>query len=117
LKLARLLRVFDGLDQREESVMKSLLGAALVASALAVAGPGAIDSAAAAPQAEAQRAGTSDATDFSAHRYHRRYDRHHGYYRPYYRSYYYGRPVYYRPYPYDVPAPFTFGIGFGPFWW
>ncbi len=33
LKLARLLRVFDGLDQREESVMKSLIGAAFVAGA------------------------------------------------------------------------------------
>jgi hypothetical protein len=27
---------------------------------------------------------------------------------------YYARPVYYRPYPYAVPAPFVFG--FGPFW-
>jgi hypothetical protein len=117
LKLARLLHVFGGLDQREESVMKSLIGAAFIASALAVAGPGAIDSAAAAPQAKTQRAGTSDATDFSAHRYNRRYYRHYGYYRPYYRPYYYGRPVYYRPYPYYAPAPFTFGIGFGPVWW
>jgi hypothetical protein len=117
LKLARLLRVFDGLDQREESVMKSLIGAAFIASALAVAGSGAIDNAAAAPQAKTQRAGTSDATDFSAHRYHRRHYRHYGYDRPYYRPYYYGRPVYYRPYPYYAPAPFTFGIGFGPFWW
>ena len=41
----------------------------------------------------------------------------HGYYRPYYRPYYYDRPVYYRPYPYHSPAPFTFGIGFGPAWW
>jgi hypothetical protein len=117
LKLARLLRVSDGLDQREESVMKSLIGAAVIAGALAVAGPAAISPAAAAPQAKAQSAGTSDATDFSAHRYVRRHYRHDGYYRPYYRSYYYDRPVYYRPYPYSVPAPFTFGIGFGPAWW
>lgn len=27
---------------------------------------------------------------------------------------YYARPVYYRPYPYTVPAPFVFG--YGPFW-
>jgi hypothetical protein len=27
---------------------------------------------------------------------------------------YYARPVYYRPYPYGVPAPFV--IGYGPFW-
>jgi hypothetical protein len=117
LKLARLLRVFNGLDQREESVMKSLIGAAFVASALVVAGPGALDRAAAAPQAKTQRAGTSDATDFSAHRYVRRHYRHYGYSRPYYRPTYYSRPVYYRPYPYYAPAPFTFGIGFGPAWW
>lgn len=97
--------------------MKSLIGAAFVASALVVAGPAAIGSVAAAPQTNAQSAGTSDATDFSAHRYVRRYHRHHGYYRPYYRPYYHSRPVYYRPYPYYTPAPFTFGIGFGPVWW
>jgi hypothetical protein len=105
------------LDQREESIMRSLIGAALVAGALVVAGTAAISPVAAAPQAKAQRAGTSDATDFSAHRYVRRYHRHYGYYRPYYRPYYYNRPVYYRPYPYYAPAPFTFGIGFGPVWW
>jgi len=27
---------------------------------------------------------------------------------------YYARPIYYRPYPYGVPAPFVFG--YGPFW-
>jgi hypothetical protein len=27
---------------------------------------------------------------------------------------YYARPVYYRPYPYGVPAPFV--LGYGPFW-
>jgi hypothetical protein len=27
---------------------------------------------------------------------------------------YYARPVYYRPYPYAVPAPFVFG--YGPWW-
>jgi hypothetical protein len=97
--------------------MKSLIGTAFIAGALAVAGPSAIDSATAAPQAKTQRAGTSGATDFSAHRYNRRDYRHYGNYRPYYRPYYYNRPVYYRPYPYDAPAPFTFGIGFGPFWW
>ena len=56
--------------------MKSLIGAAFVAGALAVAGPAAINPAAAAPQAKAQSAGTSDATDFSAHRHARRYHRH-----------------------------------------
>ena len=95
--------------------MKGLIRAACLAVVLAVAGPGAIDSAAAAPQAKI--AGTSDAAGFSAHRHVRRHARHHGYYRPGYRSYYYDRSVYYRPYPYASPAPFTFGIGFGPSWW
>ena len=97
--------------------MKSLIGAALVAGALVVAGSATISPVAAAPQVEAQSPGTSDATDFSAHRYVRRHYRHYGYYRPHYRPYYYNRPVYYRPYPYSSPAPFTFGIGFGPVWW
>ena len=96
--------------------MRSLIWTALVAGVLMVGGPAAISPVAAASQAKAQT-GTSDATDFSAHRHHRRYHRHTGYYRPHYRAYYYGRPVYYRPYPYDSPAPFTFGIGFGPLWW
>ena len=94
--------------------MKILIGATLVVSALA------IHPAAAAPQAKAQTVDTSDATDFSAQRYHRRYYRHYGYrpyYRPYYQPYYYPRPYYYRPYPYYAPAPFPFGFGFGPFWW
>lgn len=101
--------------------MKRMIGAAIVGSALAIAGLATIDPAAAAPKGKMQTAGTSDAIDFSAHRYHRRYYRHYGHYRsynrPYYGPYYYGRPAYYRPYPYSAPAPFTFGIGFGPSWW
>jgi hypothetical protein len=101
--------------------MKGMIGAAFVAGALVVAGPTVINPAAAAPQVKTQNAGTSDATDFTAHRYHRRYHRHDDHYRPYhrpyYRPYYYERPAYYRPYPYHAPAPFTFGIGFGPSWW
>jgi len=96
-----------------ESVMKSLIGAVLVAGALVVAVPAAISPVAAAPQAKVQSSGTSDAPDFSARRHVRRDYRHHGYSRPYY----YDRPVYYRPYPYASPAPFTFGIGFDPAWW
>jgi hypothetical protein len=95
--------------------MKGLIRAACIAVVLAVTGPGAIDSAVAAPQAKI--AGTSDATDFSGHRPVRRHSRNDGYHRPTYRSYYYDRPVYYRPYPYASPAPFIFGIGFGPSWW
>ena len=94
--------------------MKGLIGAAFVAGALLFTVPAVIGQAAAAPQGKAQRAGTSDATE---HRHVRRHHRHYGYYRPYYRPHYYDRPVYYRPYPYSSPAPFTFGIGFGPAWW
>ena len=31
-------------------------------------------------------------------------------------GHYYDRPVAYRPYPYVLPAPFPFGIGFDPWW-
>ena len=99
--------------------MKRLIGAAAVAAALAFTGPAAVNSAAAAaPQVKAKTAGISDATDLSAQRYHRRYYRYgyRPYYRPYYQQYYYARPQYYRPYPYYAPAPFPFGLGFGPFW-
>jgi len=95
--------------------MKSFC-AFVLAGALALAAPAAINADAAAPQTQVQRAGTSEATDFSAHRHVRRYHRQHSYDRPYYQPPYYDRPVYYRPYPYISPAPFTFGIGFGPKW-
>jgi hypothetical protein len=99
--------------------MKTLIGAAAIAGALVFAGPATINSAAAAsPQAKAQTAGASGATDFSAQRYYRRYYGYgyRPYVRPYYRPYYYARPSYYRPYPYYAPAPFPFGFGFGPYW-
>jgi hypothetical protein len=97
--------------------MKGPMTTVLVAAALMLSGLAAITAASAAPRAKIQNAGTSDATDFSAHRHHRRYYRHRGHYRPKDLPYYYGRPSYYRPYPYQTPAPFTFGIGFGPSWW
>ncbi len=97
--------------------MKSLIATVPVAATLVLAGLAAITSASAAPQAKTQSAGTFDATDFSANRHNRRYHRHHGYHRPQYQPRYYGRPAYYRPYPYQTLAPFTFGIGFGPTWW
>jgi hypothetical protein len=100
--------------------MRTLIGAAVVAGVLAFAGPAAINAAAATPQMKAQTAGSSDATDISARRYHRHHP-YYGYPYPYdrYRPYpsYYARPHYYRPYPYYAPAPFPFGLGFGPFWW
>jgi hypothetical protein len=113
---ARLLRVICDLDKDREFVMKTVIGAAFVAGALVFAGPAAIKPAAAASP-RMQSVGPSGATDFGAQRYDRRYG--YGYrphYRPYYRPYYYARPSYYRPYPYSVPAPFTFGFGFGPYW-
>ena len=95
--------------------MKSLIGGSHCRGALVVAGPAAIDRAAAAPQAKTQS---------------RRHIRCHRLQRASPSS---GativitaiiarttgptttdRPVYYRPYPYYAPAPFTFGIGFGP---
>jgi hypothetical protein len=57
----------------------------------------------------------SDATDIGSRRQHRRL-LHGDATGPYYRPTYYDRPQYYRPYPYNVPAPFVFGIGFGPWW-
>ena len=106
--------------------MMRWIGVAVVAGVVALAVPA---SAPAKPQTAALQWHAGKATDFSAQRHYRRYHRYHhhyGYrpyerptYRPYYRpydSYYYGRPSYYKPYPYVSPAPFTFGFGFGPFW-
>jgi hypothetical protein len=104
-------RSIDG----EDPVMKRF-SAFLFAGTLVLAAPAAITSATAAPLAKVPRAGISAATDFSAHRHIRRHHRHHGHHSPYYQPHYYDRPVYYRPYPYVSPAPFTFGIGFDPAW-
>jgi hypothetical protein len=94
--------------------MKTSIGMAVVAAALALGGPAAIAAADGATQVKSQAAIKPGASDFSAHRRHYR----HGY-RPNYRPspYYYARPYYYRPYPYSTPAPFTFGFAFGPSWW
>jgi hypothetical protein len=108
----------SALRNYEELAMKTLIGAAVVAVAFALAGPAAIDPAAAAsPKAGVHAIDASKATDFSARRRYRHYYRYG--YRPYYRPYYYARPYYYRPYPYYAPAPFPFGFGFGfgPWWW
>jgi hypothetical protein len=110
------LTLSDDSDPDREIIMKRLIGAALVAGALAFAGPSAINQAAAAPsQTKANSSATNAATDFSARRTYRHRYHHYGY-RPYDRPTYYARPIYYRPYPYSVPAPFVFGIGFGPSW-
>lgn len=96
--------------------MKQWTGAALVAAALMFTGPAATGPAVAAPEAKVQSGGTSSTTGIDSRRHHRRYVRHTAY-RPVHQPYYYGRPTYYRPYTYQVPAPFIFGIGFGPSWW
>ena len=62
--------------------MRSWIAAAIVAAALLAFGPVLVDPAAAAPKRQID--GASHATDFSAHRHHRRYHRHHGRYRPNY---------------------------------
>jgi hypothetical protein len=103
--------------------MKRWIGTAVLALTLMLGASAAICPAAAAPaQTVAQKSQAGQATDFSAHRYYRRYG-----YRPYYRPYYYARPYYYRPYPYyapyyapyyvPAPVPFGFGFGFGPWGW
>ena len=96
--------------------MRTWLSAAFVAAALIVVGPGATGKAAAASSVKTDGAGASAATDFGAHRHHGRHHRHARHSRPYSPAYYYARPVFYRPYPYQTPAPFIFGIGFGPAW-
>jgi hypothetical protein len=90
--------------------MKRWIGAGIVAAALVFGGSVTTCPAAAAPRVKMQASGTSGSIDISARRHHRRYARDYAYH-------YYGRPIYYRPYPYQAPAPFTFGIGFGPSWW
>jgi hypothetical protein len=47
----------------------------------------------------------------------RRHDRRHGYaVARHDDGYYEDRPVYYRPYPYQLPAPFFLGFAFAPPW-
>jgi hypothetical protein len=106
---------------QQELMMKSWIGAALVAGVVVLAGPASLSPATAAqPQAAAQKADAGKATDISAQRRYYRRHYHYGYRpydRPYYQPHYYARPYYYRPYPYYAPAPFTFGFGFGPYGW
>jgi hypothetical protein len=97
-----------------ELAMKTLIGAAVIAGVVALAGPAAIDPVmAASPKADARAADVSPGDRSARHRYrpHTRYA-----YRRYDRPYYYDRPAYYRPYPYGVPVPFFLGFGFGPRW-
>jgi hypothetical protein len=123
MKLARLPCVVSALRKHEELAMKTLIGAAVVAGGLTLAGVAAIQPAAAAsPKAGVQAIDVSKATDLSARRRHRHHY-HYGY-RRYHQPYYLARPTYYRPYPYYyrpypyyAAAPFPFGVGFSPGIW
>jgi len=93
--------------------MKTLIGAAIIAGTLGLAGSAAINPAAAASsKSGASPAAASTSTDLSARRHYRRYAN-----RPTYQPHYYGRSDYYRPYPYAAPVPFFLGFGFGSYGW
>jgi hypothetical protein len=104
----------------ENVAMKRWIGAAIMAAGLALSGPVATGSAAAANSEVGLHAaglhGTdaSKATDLGARRRVRHYRR--DAYRAYDRPRYYDRPYDYRPYPYAAPVPFFLGFGFGPSW-
>jgi hypothetical protein len=101
--------------------MKTLIGAAIVAGGLALAGLAAMQPAAAdSPKAGVQAIDASKVTDLSARRRYRHPYRYG--YRRYHQPYYLARPTYYRPDSYYA-APYygygpsvSFGFGFGPRW-
>jgi hypothetical protein len=94
--------------------MVKCFAAILLTFILTLGGWTSFNSAAASPlQAAAQWPGSSKATDVSSRRHHG--PSHHRHIdRLYHRPSYYDRPYLYRPYPYASPAPFVFGLGFGP---
>jgi hypothetical protein len=104
----------------ENAAMKRWIGAAVMASGLALSGPAATGSTAAANSKVGLHAAglhatdASKITDLSARR-RVRHDRRDAY-RAYDRPRYYDRPYDYRPYPYAAPVPFFLGFGFGPSW-
>lgn len=63
----------------------------------------------AATQDAARSKTSTPATDIGARRHARHHDTVHRVTAD--ERHYYARPVYYRPYPYRVPAPFVFGFG------
>jgi hypothetical protein len=98
-----------------ELAMRRWIGAAVVAGAMALAGPVAINPAAAASSKGGIHTTRSfEATELGGRRRARHHIRYA--YRPDDRPYYYDRPDYYRPYPYVAPVPFFLGFGFGPRW-
>jgi hypothetical protein len=85
---------------------------AIILAVLISGGSATIHSAAAASRhATAQKPEASQAMDLSARR-----RTHHYVSRSYDRPHYDDRPETYRLYPYVLPAPFPFGLGFGPWW-
>jgi len=94
--------------------VKRWFGPAFLSGALALAAPMVLVAAPA--DAASQKVDAAKTGDPSARSYHGRLDRF-GYgtgHTPY--PCYCARPYYYRPYPYSSPAPFIFGLGFGPLW-
>jgi hypothetical protein len=83
------------------------IGAVILALGLVAVGSTAVDAADAVRSFDGRNAGGSTA---------RRHNRHFGGYVDRSPPLYYARPVYYRPYPYAVPAPFLLGFGFAPRW-
>jgi hypothetical protein len=87
--------------------MKKAIVTAITAAGIFVAAFG--SPAAIAAEQAALSANTNDLN--GRHRHDHRYVD-----RPADRPHYYARPTFYRPYPYDLPAPFFLGLAFGPLW-
>jgi hypothetical protein len=89
------------------------IGAALLALFAICNASTVVNAAETSSQATPPKHQVSKATDIGARRHDRRHDyvvvrRDDGYYED--------RPVYYRPYPYALPAPFFLGLAFSPPW-
>ena len=89
------------------------IGATLLAFAAMCEASTVVNAAETSSQATPPKHQVRKATDLGARRYDRRHDYAvaHGD-----DGYYEDRPVYYRPYPYALPAPFFLGLAFSPPW-
>ena len=94
--------------------MTKWIGAAIVAAAMALGNGAAMSAAAVAPLApETQKPQATSTYVGERGRYYHHHVRQYAY-RPYY-PYYYGRPYYYSPGPFLLPAPPSWGYGWE--WW